>query len=461
MARRVIFFDDQFNSQRLYASELRTHGFDLTEPKNLLEFEKELSHPDFEVVVFGGGNTEAWQMCQAAAARFPNVPFLYVFVNDDAREEAVGQDEVHMVIRPLTSKIKFVNAVNQLARVGRLHQMAAESVRLASGSNAIEQMFTRLDVHHILDRVLNYFGSRLDVTNLHWVRWGDLLHIINGVRPNIKIELEMEQTRSPRMLSYREGDIEGLIDLICSGLPMSEIDEMLKQGGRSVFANGSGTLFVPVLPLVGEDPMGLIVVEGVDRSEHQNLLSQLSATLKLMSRFIEFGLSHWDSKHLAMKDDLTDLYNQRFLPVILENEINRAARRKQTFSILFLDLDYFKMVNDTRGHWIGSKLLKEIGRIVRASIRSCDYGFRYGGDEFVVVLPDTDIKGGQIVAERIRSTIEQTPFLIDGHEVRLTASVGLATFPDHAKTKEQMIQLADKAMYDAKRKSRNIVYVAS
>ncbi len=457
----MIFFDDQFSSQRLYASELRTHGFDLVEPKNLIEFEKELVHPDFEVVVFGGGNAEAWQMCQAAAARFPHVPFLYIFVNDDPREASVTQDEVHMVIRPLTSKVKFVNAVAQLARVGRLHQIAGESVRLASGSNAIEQMFTKLDVHHILDRVLNYFGSRLDVVNLHWVRWADLLHIISEDRTNVRIELEVEQSRSPRMLSYREADVDGLIDVICGGLPPGEIDQMVKLGGHSSHVGGVGTLFVPIVPLIGGDPLGLLVLEGVDRAEHQDLITQVSATLKLMSRFIEFGLSHWDSKHLAMKDDLTDLYNQRFLPVVLDNEINRAARRKQTFSILFLDLDYFKMVNDTRGHWIGSKLLKEIGRIVKASIRSCDYGFRYGGDEFVVVLPDTDIKGGQIVAERIRSTIEQTPFLIDGHEVRLTASVGLATFPDHAKTKEQMIQLADKAMYDAKRKSRNIVYVAS
>jgi two-component system, cell cycle response regulator len=164
---------------------------------------------------------------------------------------------------------------------------------------------------------------------------------------------------------------------------------------------------------------------------------------------------------LSLIDDVTQLYKQSYLATVLDNEVNRSKRRNASFSVLFLDLDYFRMINDTRGHWVGSKLLTEVSKILKTSIRSCDYGFRYGGDEFIIVLPDTDIKGGQVVADRIRKAVEDARFLINGQEIRVTVSVGLAAFPDHAKTRDQIVQLADQAMYFGKRTSRNIVYVAS
>ena len=133
-------------------------------------------------------------------------------------------------------------------------------------------------------------------------------------------------------------------------------------------------------------------------------------------------------------------------------------RLDKKFSVLFLDIDYFKKVNDTSGHWIGSRLLVEVSRIILGSVRSCDYAFRYGGDEFVVVLVDTTREQGETIAERIRRAIEQHEFLIDSVSLKLTVSIGLAIFPDHAKSTVELLKLADQAMYYGKTKSRNIVF---
>ncbi len=147
--------------------------------------------------------------------------------------------------------------------------------------------------------------------------------------------------------------------------------------------------------------------------------------------------------------------------MVLENEIYRAQREDLRFSVLFMDVDFFKSINDSRGHLIGSRLLIEVSKILKFNLRRSDYAFRYGGDEFVVVLPVTSSKGAQIAAERIREHIEKTNFVVDGVALKLTLSIGLATFPDHAKTHKDIIKMADEAMYCGKNKSRNIVFVAS
>lgn len=459
--RRVIFFDDELETQRGFAAQLRSHGFDLLAVKDLDQAEAEMSKDHCELIVYGGGGPESWQLMQNLVNRNPDFPVLYIFVNDDGRAVQTKCDELHAIVRPLTSRARFLELVEQLIRVGRLHRRLEAMSQLGTGSVAVEQMFVKLDVHHILDRTLEYFGTRIEVANLHWVRWQELPHFLQGDRDSLALETEISAIRSPRLMSYREAEPIHLFELLWQTLKPTDLENLCAQQFRIQRAGAIPVLYVMVKSLDEVTPLGLIVVEGIQTREAELLAPQLLESIKLMARFIEFGLAHWDGKNLALVDDLTDLFNQRYLPTVLENEINRAKRREGNFTLLFMDLDYFKLVNDTRGHWVGSKLLREVGQILRGAIRSCDFGFRYGGDEFVVILPDTDLKGGQVVAERIRKSVEDMRFLIDGHEIRLTVSVGLAAYPEHAKTKEQMIQLADQAMYYGKRKSRNVVYCAS
>lgn len=159
-------------------------------------------------------------------------------------------------------------------------------------------------------------------------------------------------------------------------------------------------------------------------------------------------------KGLTYTDDLTGLYNQRYLEVVLDREISLAKRNNIPFSVLFLDLDYFKSVNDHHGHLIGSRLLFEVGHEIKKTLRESDVTFRYGGDEFVMILSHTEEKDALLVAERIRVQIEKKRFLArDGLEIRLTATIGVASVPEHAVTKKEILRAADEALYGVKRSS--------
>jgi diguanylate cyclase (GGDEF)-like protein len=163
-------------------------------------------------------------------------------------------------------------------------------------------------------------------------------------------------------------------------------------------------------------------------------------------------------EHLAYLDDLTHLYNVRYLDVALEREVTSG----RPFTVLFLDLDRFKAVNDQHGHLSGSRLLVEVARVLRACVRDEDVVVRYGGDEYVVVLVGIDSGGGLKVAERVRRAIEDHRYLSrEGARVRVTASIGMASFPEHATSKAEILDFADRAMYRGKRSSRNVVYMAS
>ena len=167
-------------------------------------------------------------------------------------------------------------------------------------------------------------------------------------------------------------------------------------------------------------------------------------------------------KSLIYIDDVTKLYNIRYLNVVLDREIKRSERHPNTFSVLFMDIDYFKTVNDVHGHLVGSRVLHDVGVVLKSCVRDSDTVVRYGGDEFVVLLIDTDSEEAFIVAERMRKAVEKERLVHSlGLDIQLTISIGVATFPEHATTKQQLLVLADKAMYRGKESTRNVVYMAN
>ena len=164
---------------------------------------------------------------------------------------------------------------------------------------------------------------------------------------------------------------------------------------------------------------------------------------------------------LSVTDDLTHLYNSRYLNTVLRRETKRASRSGRPLSLLFIDLDGFKTVNDTHGHLFGSRALVEAAAVIRNSARETDVVARFGGDEFALVLPDTGGEGAFAVGERIRERLAAYSFLsADRLNVRLTASVGVATLPDVAASSEELMQAADKAMYAVKESGKNGIQAA-
>ena len=164
---------------------------------------------------------------------------------------------------------------------------------------------------------------------------------------------------------------------------------------------------------------------------------------------------------LSVTDDLTQLYNSRYLSQVLHRESKRATRSGRPLSLLFIDLDGFKTVNDTHGHLFGSRALVEAASVIRASARETDVVSRFGGDEFALVLPDTGAEGAVAVGERIRERIAAHRFLqSEGLSIALTVSVGVATLPDISVSAEGLIQAADDAMYWVKDRGKNGIHVA-
>jgi diguanylate cyclase (GGDEF)-like protein len=212
--------------------------------------------------------------------------------------------------------------------------------------------------------------------------------------------------------------------------------------------------------------MGALV--GIDRVAASAAPRLLAPTLSAVLAGIEPGaialenaLRVQRAEALSVTDDLTQLYNSRYLSQVLRRETKRATRSGRPLSLLFVDLDGFKSINDTHGHLFGSRALVEAASVIRASARETDMVARFGGDEFALILPDTGSEGAAAVGDRVRDRIAAFSFLRgDGLSIRLTVSVGVATLPDVASTADGLIQAADEAMYWVKDHGKNGIHIA-
>jgi diguanylate cyclase (GGDEF)-like protein len=164
----------------------------------------------------------------------------------------------------------------------------------------------------------------------------------------------------------------------------------------------------------------------------------------------------------SIRDPLTGLYNRRYLEETLDREIRRAVRSEQLLGILMLDLDHFKKFNDTYGHDAGDTVLRDTAAFLTRCVRAEDIVCRFGGEEFVIILPLADIQTTQARAERIRSKLRELTILHQGKAVGLvTVSVGVAELPQHGMTPKTLLEAADAALYVAKREGRDRVVVAT
>jgi diguanylate cyclase (GGDEF)-like protein len=174
---------------------------------------------------------------------------------------------------------------------------------------------------------------------------------------------------------------------------------------------------------------------------------------------IENGKLYRRAEQLAVTDDLTRVYNYRFLKMALRREVKRAARFGQRFSLLMLDVDNLKRYNDQNGHLRGSEVLRTVAQILVKEARSIDLVAKYGGDEFVVILPQTEREGARVLAERVKQSVGGTAFPLVPPGV-ITVSIGLATYPANGITAGELLEAADIALYAAKQSGKNQVFTA-
>lgn len=213
-----------------------------------------------------------------------------------------------------------------------------------------------------------------------------------------------------------------------------------------------------LLPLVshGRCPVVLALGARAAQAFDREALARLTPLAAPLGLLFENLRLFQKTRELSLADEVTPLYNFRFVHQILERELPLVERYGSVLSLIFLDLDRFKPINDRHGHLRGSRVLREVGFLLRAGVRAGDYPARYGGDEFVIVLPQTTAPDARVLAEDLRQLVEQHVYLREeGLDARLGASIGVASFPDETRSKEALLRLADERMYADKERRKS------
>ncbi|MDT8396314.1 MAG: diguanylate cyclase [bacterium] len=343
---------------------------------------------------------------------------------------------------------------------------ALEQIRLSEENQALKSSLKLYDVSSRISRTI-------EIEELYQTIF-DLMIQETGATRGFLYVVDQEQGDSNIILSegfdaddnedldrklFEEYQME-LTDITTPFVPGSP--PLVKINCRSVSDSIQSVMFVPLRNK--SDMVGMVVFFDTERlavfgDEEMRVATFLC---EQANAALENALLYSQAKILTITDDLTNVYNYRYLNNILDRELVRAQRLNSSMSVLFLDLDSFKKVNDHHGHLLGSKILIELAGLLKGAVRKVDAVARYGGDEYIVVLTDTNSKGAMIVAERIRQMVEEHTFTVsEGYPVKLTISIGVASYPEHGVSKVELLHLADEAMYRGKYGRKNIVYVAT
>jgi diguanylate cyclase (GGDEF)-like protein len=237
-------------------------------------------------------------------------------------------------------------------------------------------------------------------------------------------------------------------------------DARIQWSGEDEFlADGCSVVCMPIS--IGGTVLGVIQLAKIDMQVYARNQLLLQTLADYAAIAIQNARAVLRVQELSITDDCTGLYNARHLFTVLSEELNRSARFGYEFSLLFLDLDFFKRVNDEYGHLAGSRLLAQVGQCLRQNLRLVDAAFRYGGDEFAIVLPQTSKKAALQVVQRLIAIFHNKHWLEnEGLNISLRASVGVAGYPDDGSSAQAIVQRADEMMYQVKQSGRDNIAVA-
>lgn len=200
-------------------------------------------------------------------------------------------------------------------------------------------------------------------------------------------------------------------------------------------------------------------LEEVPSPKARRILQRLEESLKQTNGPADLLETLDRMENLSITDGLTGVFNYRYFHLRVRGEILRTRRSLEPFSLLLLDIDYFKTINDTYGHLVGDQFLRELSQLIRATARETDQVFRYGGEEFAILLPRTRTREAFVLAERLRRKVASQVFTAEGIGVSLTISIGISTYHGEPEVnQEDLIQRADQTLYQAKTSGRNMIY---
>ncbi len=315
------------------------------------------------------------------------------------------------------------------------------------------QITAQLDIESIVRYVIWSFHAKVRIDTATFVLAEDLedgqLRIIHyeGLQP---VELSLENAAVFRLI--RDLDKQEYSQITMASLAASSPETALLEALKAIHTD----VIVPIRTDKGV--IGFVLLPRKhDGSAYT--LQEIQYFIRII-RFAAIAVENANLYWQATTDRMTRLFSHHFFEKSLDDEINRARRYNSTFALIMLDIDHFKNFNDTYGHLQGDLIIKELAKILLNSVRNIDFCSRYGGEEFAVILPEVDREGAAVVAERLRSKIEEHPFKGDEDVLHVTISVGVAEFAAaRFRSPSEMVAAADRALYESKEHGRNRVTV--
>jgi len=360
---------------------------------------------------------------------------LYTVGDIDLMESVVNQVAVSMEKEYLHEQLQEQG--KELALINHLSAIATSSVNISDIFETFAQGLREVvDVDYAVIALIE--GSQL--------RIGALSSQVNSAR-QVEETIPLEGTTTEWVTEHKESLYE---DNLEQHRRFRTAEHYIREGIRSIVH----------LPLVvKDDVIGTLIVGCHHPNAYSSRQIQILEHLALQIAMpIENSQLYAKAEHRARVDELTGLFNRRYFEERLKEEIARHSRYNDAFSLLMVDLDTFKDYNDMHGHPAGDRLLNQIGRIIRYAIRGTDQAFRYGGDEFIIILPQTTIDDAYMVAERVRESIAAE---MKAKGAMVTCSEGLANYPSDGTMYGELIGAADTALYYAKRTGGNRIYLSS
>ncbi len=289
-------------------------------------------------------------------------------------------------------------------------------------------------------------------------------------RTTLLIRTILERIRDIEIVSYSDPcealrscqDLEQDLILLDYHMPGMNGIEFLQE-----FRKNKQLCDIPVVMITGEDDKDLLyrALEAGATDflrkpvEPVELIARARNMLRLRSRQMELSRANQKLTVMATTDELTKLANRRYILQTLKHECERSRRYSRPFSLAMIDVDHFKLVNDTYGHDVGDDVLRNLASVLVSVFRNVDCVGRLGGEEFAVCLPETDLDGGKLACDRLQTELVATSVEADGERVSITASIGLAGFNRETETPDRLLKRADELLYKAKNSGRNRIEV--
>ncbi|MBL4613062.1 MAG: PleD family two-component system response regulator [Emcibacter sp.] len=452
MTARVLVVDDVIQNVKLLEAKLESEYFEVLTAMNgedaLAIIEKE--NPDIVLLDVMMPGMDGFEVCRRikANAKSAHIPVIMVTALDQPKDRVAGIEAgaddfltKPVLDLPLFARVRSLVRLKVLMDELRMREATGKDFGMSIGSDLSRnislsnaKVLLIEDYARVADRIVTYMNDMATV---------DVDNAETG-----EVTTKNLESYDLFIISLSLNNIEGL--RICSQLRSSE-----------------DTRRIPILVLVDEgDTTGMVkamelgVSDYITRPIDKNELAARAKSQIRQKRYANrLRRNMQKSIEMAMTDAVTGLYNRHFLSTHLDNLMSSQNDKRQKVSLLMMDLDNFKLVNDTYGHASGDEVLHEFARRISNDIRNIDLAARFGGEEFVIVMPETNLEYAHFVAERLRMSIADETFEISGSDepIKITVSIGIAIGGEKNLSSSKLLVAADTALYQAKEKGRNQV----